>query len=75
MNDTERTPLVLHLRLSDEQAKRIDALAARFPGAKSVLARRALEIGMDAIEKDPAAFARSAPASIVITHDEEESSE
>lgn len=46
---------VLHLRVTEEDAKLMDALAARLPDfPKATLQRQALRVGLAAIERDPA---------------------
>ncbi len=61
MTATNSNRVALHFRLDEAEADRLDKLCDRFPGAKAVVARRALEIGMSVLEADPAAFARDLP--------------
>jgi hypothetical protein len=46
---------MLGVRVSPDDLVRIDALAERFPiGTRHAIARFALRLGLDAIERDPA---------------------
>lgn len=54
---TKRLTVALHVHISAEDAARLDGLVAKFPTTKAAVARRALELGMRLLERDPAAFA------------------
>lgn len=52
--DKEGLSEMLGVRVSTEDLERIDALAQRLPiGTRHSIARFALRIGLDAIERDP----------------------
>lgn len=54
---TKKLSVALHVHISAEDAARLDGLVVRFPTTKAAVARRALELGMRMLERDPAAFA------------------
>jgi predicted DNA-binding protein len=57
MKAPERANMPLHFRLREAEARRLDALCARFRVPKASIARRALELGMAVLEVNPAEFA------------------
>jgi hypothetical protein len=60
MNAPKRASSVaLHFRIAAEESRRLDALCVTFPVPKASVARRALQLGMAALETDPAAFANA----------------
>jgi hypothetical protein len=53
--DKDGLSQMLGIRVSADDLARLDALAERFPiGTRHAIARFALRIGLDAIERDPA---------------------
>ena len=54
---TKKLNVALHVHISADDAARLDSLVVRFPTTKAAVARRALELGMRLLERDPAAFA------------------
>lgn len=59
--DKDGLSAMLGVRVSPDDLARIDALAERLPiGTRHAIARFALRIGLDAIERDPAILLGSA---------------